>query len=129
LVQEASVSRTSSGLETSFSVLELNSKDHFPRAGAATITCESAIPYHVLVERPFSTLDWSAGGAYAADQSLPPVSQQGYQQRRIASELPLNGGERIFRSRTVASQDTLQSLTLRKEIIIYGNYLNIIHLD
>ena len=37
LIQESSVSRTSSGLETSFSVLELQSKDHFPRSGKATV--------------------------------------------------------------------------------------------
>ena len=37
LIQESSVSRASSGLETSFSVLELQSKDHFPRFGKGTV--------------------------------------------------------------------------------------------
>jgi hypothetical protein len=60
LIQETSVSRTSSRLETSFSVQELQSRDHFPRSAkssgatkgssssnTATVTCEAAaaIPY------------------------------------------------------------------------------------
>ena len=107
-VQESSVSRTSSGLETTFSVLELPSKDgHFTsRSGPATVACEAVIPYGPRNNSPASS----------ADQH--PAMQF---QRRIADN---NGhqqtGERVFRSRTVASPETLQSLTLRKEIIIYG---------
>jgi hypothetical protein len=141
LIQETSVSRTSSGLETSFSFLELQSRDHFPRSGkssgalkgssssnTATVTCEAAIPYSTqkAAAAPsmssvtyWSTLSssstYSNGGSNAVAESAHQF------QRRIASDSHQHG-ERIFRSRHVASAETLQSLTLRTEILIYGKY-------
>ncbi|XP_046631583.1 uncharacterized protein LOC124311227 isoform X2 [Daphnia pulicaria] len=140
LIQETSISRTSSGLETSFSVLELQSRDHFPRSGkssgalkgssssnTATVTCEAAIPYSTqkAAAAPsmssvtyWSTLSssstYSNGGSNAVAESAHQF------QRRIASDSHQHG-ERIFRSRHVASAETLQSLTLRTEILIYVN--------
>lgn len=120
MVQETSVSRTSSGLETSFSVLELQSRDHFPRSGPAVVTCEAAIPYSS--ERAassvtyWSTLSSSTSVDTPADAVASGSSHHQFQ-RRIASD---SHGERVFRSRNVASSETLQALTLRTEIRIFG---------
>ena len=116
LVLESSVSRTSSGLETSFSVLQLQPSRHnqlFPRSGPVTVTCEASIPYsnnpHLTgpIESPVEALSNSF-------------------QRRIAapSDNLLQGGpEKVFRSKQLATSQTLQSLTLRKDITIYGKLI------
>ena len=145
LIQESSVSRTSSGLETSFSVLELQSKDHFPRSGkatvkgagtnTATVTCEAAIPYssQKLSAPSMSSVPYwstlSSSSTYLSNGGVhSPESAQHHQfQRRIASDSQQHG-ERIFRSRNVASAETLQSLTLRTEILIYGKKISIIQI-
>ena len=134
LVQETSVSRTSSGLETSFSVLQLQSRDHFPRSGQATVTCEAAIPYSSeRVASSSSVTYWStlsssstalmSGETTDAVASSGPSHQHHQFQRRIASD---SHGERVFRSRNVASSETLQSLTLRTEIHLFGKLFYII---
>jgi len=139
LVQETSVSRTSSGLETSFSVLELQSRDHFPRSSkgparggssnTATVTCEAAIPYSsqkAAAPSVSSVTYWSTLSASSTySNGANAVAESSHQfQRRIASDSHQHG-ERIFRSRNVASAETLQSLTLRTEILIYGKSPNL----
>ncbi|XP_045034341.1 uncharacterized protein LOC116929061 [Daphnia magna] len=125
LVQETSVSRTSSGLETSFSVLQLQSRDHFPRSASgtntATVACEAVIPHQPKIASSASSVaHWSTLSSSSTHSSHPAQSSQHQFQRRIASDSHQHG-ERVFRSRNIASAETLQSLTLRTEILIYVN--------
>ena len=113
LVQEASVSRTSSGLETSFSVLQLQPSRHnqlFPRSGPVIITCEASIPY--------------ASNAHLMspiESNVEALSNPFQRQISVPSDNLMQGStEKIFRSKKLATPQTLESLTLRKDITIYG---------
>jgi len=109
LVLESSVERTSSGLETSMSVLELPShnRDYFPHSGDVLVTCEAAI----AVTPSERHSPWTQ-----TSETLATLSHHQFQ-RRIASEEHKAGGK-IFRSKATASP-SLQNLVLRKEIRLY----------
>ena len=113
LIQESSVSRTSSGLETSFSVLQLQPSRHnqlFPRSGPVIITCEASIPY--------------ASNAHLMspiESNVEALSNPFQRQISVPSDNLMQGStEKIFRSKKLATPQTLESLTLRKDITIYG---------
>jgi len=115
LVLESSVERTSSGLETSMSVLEVPSHDrqYFPHSGDVSVTCEAVIA--VSFNEHHSP--WMP-----TSETLATLSHHQFQ-RRIASDARDPAGK-VFRSRAPASK-SLQNLVLRKEIRLYvscGNW-------
>ena len=122
LVQQSAVVRASSGLEASYSVLRLRTRDHFTRPGPAKVTCEAVIHYAAERVSPSTHSTGQLGNEpQQHEPHWPATASAGsaLHQRRVASE----HSEQIFRSRFFASPETSQFLTQRKEIIINGNSL------
>jgi len=107
LIEASNVRRSSNGLETSFSVLALSSKnaEYFPHAGPVTIACQAVIPTPV----PSDDVQ--------RDQSVV------FFHRRVASQATVAGKQQSVgvRSRLHANNHLVSNLIMRKEIIVYVN--------